>query len=483
MSDRFAGRRGRLAEEIGEGGIAIIPAAVEVTRSSDTSFDFHQDPDFLYLTGFPEPDAVAVLTPGHPDAEYTLFVRPRDPEMEAWNGYRAGTKGATERYGADQAYEIGQLDEILSRYIIGREVIWYRSGNPGHDDRVSELIARARSLREELGGTVPVSIGDISILLGEMRLRKTEDEIESMRKACRLSARGHAEAMRFARPGLFEFQVQAALEYHWRLDGSRHNGYPSIVASGANACVLHYVENDRLIEDGDLILIDAAAEVDGYSSDITRTFPANGRFTGPQRALYEVVHAAFQRGLEMSGPGSSLRAIHDAATRVLTEGMVELGLLPRSVEESLSMHHYNEFFFHGTGHWLGLDVHDAGTYRVDGVPRKLEPGMAFTVEPGLYVSPEKSEITLTLLEYDRDEWRQRRIQEGRASALAKEQEAKESAEKITHTLPPEFLGIGIRVEDDVVITDDGHENLTDTVPSRLDEVEALCAEISTLPLG
>jgi Xaa-Pro aminopeptidase len=289
--------------------------------------------------------------------------------------------------------------------------------------------------------------------------------------------------MRFARPGLFEFQVQAALEYHWRLDGSRHNGYPSIVASGANACVLHYVENDRLVEDGDLILIDAAAEVDGYSSDITRTFPANGRFTGPQRALYEVVHAAFQRGLEMSGPGSSLRAIHDAATRVLTEGMVELGLLPRSVEESLSMHHYNEFFFHGTGHWLGLDVHDAGTYRVDGVPRKLEPGMAFTVEPGLYVSPEKSEITLTLLEYDRDEWRQRRIQEGRASALAKEQEAKESAEKITHTLPPEFLGIGIRVEDDVVITDDGHENLTDTVPSRLDEVEALCAEISTLPLG
>jgi len=483
MTDQFADRRRRLAEEIGENAIAIVPAAVEITRSNDTHFDFHQDPSFRYLTGFHEPDAVAVIIPGHDDGDYTLFVRPRDPEMEAWNGYRVGTEGAKERFGADITYEIDELDEVLTRYMIGREVIWYRTGDPQHDDRVSGLLARARSHRDRFGQSVPSSVRDISVLLADMRLVKSEEEMDSLRRACELSARGHAEAMRFGAPGMYEYQVQAALEYHWRLAGARHNGYSSIVASGANACILHYVENDSLIEDGDLILIDAAAEVDGYSSDITRTFPANGGFSGPQRAIYEVVYSAFQKGLDMSAPGSSLRAIHDAATRVLTEGSVELGLLPKSVEESLAMHHYNQFFFHGTGHWLGLDVHDAGTYRVEAVPRKLEPRMAFTVEPGLYISREKGEIELTLLEYDQDEWTMRRVMEGRASAMAKEAEAREKAEKITHTVPPEFLGIGIRIEDDVVITDSGHENLTLSVPSRIDEVEALCAEVSALPRG
>jgi Xaa-Pro aminopeptidase len=315
-----------------------------------------------------------------------------------------------------------------------------------------------------------------------MRLIKTDDEIEALRRVCDLSAKGHSEAMRFASPGLYEYQVQAALEYYWRLAGARHNGYPSIVASGPNACILHYVENDRRVEDGDLILIDAAAELEGYSADITRTFPANGAFTAPQRAVYEVVLAATKKGLDMSAPGSTPRAIHEAATRVLTEGLIELGLLPKGLDESLAMHHYREFFFHGTGHWLGLDVHDAGTYRVPGgAHRKLEPGMAFTVEPGLYIGADKGEITLTLLEYDQDEWNQRRILEGRAAALAKEAEAKEQAEKMTHQVPAEFLGIGIRIEDDVVLTDDGHENLTTSVPKEVEEIEALCAEAPRLP--
>ena len=481
MSDRFAERRIRLADVVGREGIAIIPAAVEVTRSNDTMFDFHQDPDFLYLTGFDEPEAVAVLTPGHSDGDYTLFVRPRDPEMEAWNGYRAGVDGAKARHDADQAFEIGELDEVLARLMIGREVIWYRTGNEHHDARIAALLEKARTHRVSFGTTVPSDIRDLSVPLGEMRLFKSETELAALRAACDLTARGHAEAMRFARPGLYEYQVQGALEYYWRASGSRNNGYSSIVASGPNACVLHYVENDRLIEDGDLVLIDAAAEVEGYSSDITRTFPANGTFSEPQRALYDLVLAAQHQGLAMSAPGSSLRAIHDSATRILTEGMVELGLLPGSVEESLAMHHYNHFYFHGTGHWLGLDVHDAGNYRVDGEPRKLEPGMAFTVEPGIYIAADKAEIELTMLEYDRDEWARRRVMEGRAAALAKETEAKEKAEKIKHSVPSAFLGIGIRIEDDVVITDEGHENLTSAVPTDPGEIEALVAERSALP--
>lgn len=483
MTDQFTLRRERLAEEIGENAIAIIPAAVEVIRSNDNPFDFHQDPDFLYLTGFPEPDAVAVITPGHDDGDYTLFVRPRDPEMEAWNGFRAGTEGAVSRFGADHSFQVSELDEVLTRLMIGRDVLWYRTGNPAHDERVSSIIERARGHRERYGEVVPSAVRDVSTLVWAMRLVKGEEEVDSLRSASELSARGHAEAMRFAAPGLYEYQVQAALEYFWRSSGARHNGYQSIVASGANACILHYVENDSRIRDGDLLLIDGAAEVDGYSSDITRTFPANGKFTGPQRAVYEVVHSAFRKGLDMSAPGSSLRAIHDAATKVLTEGMVELGLLPKGVADSLAMHHYTQFYFHGTGHWLGLDVHDMGTYRVEGVPRKLEPGMAFTVEPGLYIAPEKGEITLTLLEYDQDEWTRRRILEGRAAAMAKEEEAREGAEKITHQVPAEFLGIGVRIEDDVVITADGHENLSNSVPSDIDEVEALCAERSALPVA
>jgi Xaa-Pro aminopeptidase len=482
MADPFAQRRARLAEEIGDDAIAIIPAAVEVIRSNDNEYDFHQDPDFRYLTGFPEPEAVAVITPGHSDGDYTLFVRARDPEMEAWTGYRVGTDGALERYGADQAFELSDIDEVMTRLMIGREVIWYRTGNRRHDERVSGLVAKARSHRDRYGGPVPSAVRDVSVLLAEMRLIKTDDEIEALRRVCDLSAKGHSEAMRFASPGLYEYQVQAALEYYWRLAGARHNGYPSIVASGPNACILHYVENDRRVEDGDLILIDAAAELEGYSADITRTFPANGAFTAPQRAVYEVVLAATKKGLDMSAPGSTPRAIHEAATRVLTEGLIELGLLPKGLDESLAMHHYREFFFHGTGHWLGLDVHDAGTYRVPGgAHRKLEPGMAFTVEPGLYIGADKGEITLTLLEYDQDEWNQRRILEGRAAALAKEAEAKEQAEKMTHQVPAEFLGIGIRIEDDVVLTDDGHENLTTSVPKEVEEIEALCAEAPRLP--
>lgn len=483
MPDRFSERRARLADTIGKEALAVIPASTEQIRNDDVPHDFRQDSTFFYLTGFDEPDSVAVVAPGYSEGDYLLFVRPRDPEMEARNGFRAGVEGATSKFGADAAFQIDELDEVLTRIMIGREVLWYQTGNERHDDRVASIVARARSHRERYGGTVPSTVKDLSVVVGEMRLIKTAEEQASLKAACELSAAGHLEAMRFARPGLYEYQVQAAMEYGWRMAGARRNGYGSIVASGSNACILHYVENDSLIEDGDLILIDAAAEIDGYSADITRTFPANGRFSAPQKAIYEIVLSAEEKGISLATPGSSMRAIHDAATRALTEGMVELGLLPLTVEESLEMHHYNQFFFHGTGHWLGMDVHDRGAYRVDGLPRELEPGMAFTVEPGLYISPEKAEVELTLLEYDPDAWVRRRILQGRESALAEEAKEKEAAEKVTHKVPSEFLGIGIRIEDDVIITDSGADNLTRDVPADIGGVEAACAERSALPVG
>lgn len=481
MSNRYAEARRRLAEVVGPEGLAIIPGAHEVIRNYDVPHPFRQDSAFWYLTGFGEPEAVAVIAPGHDDGDYTLFVRPKDPAMEVWTGIRAGTEGATKDHGADAAYELDELDAVLERIMIGREVLWYTTGNDKFDGRITKIINDARTHRERMGGTVPSMIRDVSVALGEMMLFKTEDEADSLRRACHLSAEGHMEAMRFARPGMYEYQVEAALEYLWRLRGSRRNGYESIVASGANACILHYVLNRSMIGENDLILIDAAAEVDGYSSDITRTFPASGSFTTPQRAIYEVVLAAQRKGADLAVPGSSIGAIHDECTRVLTEGMVDLGLLPRSLDESLAMHHYLEFFMHGTSHWLGLDVHDRGSYRLDGVHRPLEPGMAFTVEPGLYVAPDKGDIELTLLAYDREERNERRIRLGRAAAAALEEEEKENAEKITHVVPDQFLGIGVRIEDDILITPEGHENMTAVVPRDPDEVEALCAEVSVLP--
>jgi Xaa-Pro aminopeptidase len=401
--------------------------------------------------------------------------------MEVWTGIRTGTDLAEERFGADASFEIGELDVVLERLMIGREVLWYTTGNTVFDSKVTNIVNSARSHRERMGGVVPSAVKDVSVPLGEMMLIKDKADAKSLRAACHLTAEGHREAMRYAEPGMAEYEVQTALEYYWRLKGSRRNGYPSIVASGANACVLHYEENDSFVGESDLILIDAAAEVDGYSSDITRTFPANGSFSESQRAIYDIVLTAEKAGVAMSKPGNSMRAVHDEATRILTEGMIGIGLLPDSLDDALAMHHYQHFFMHGTGHWLGLDVHDRGSYRIDGVPRPLEPGMSFTVEPGIYVAPDKAEIELTMLKHDPEEWNERRIRLGRAAAAAKEAEEKEAAERITHVVPPEFLGIGVRIEDDILATTTGNENMTESVPVEIDEVEELCAEESSLP--
>lgn len=481
MPDRHLERRRRLAEMVGESGVVILPAAAEVIRNYDVTHEFRQDSMFWYLTGFHEPDAVAVISPGNSNGEFFLFVPPKDPAMEVWTGIRTGPEGARERFGADDAYNLDEVDSVLERMLIGREVVWYRTGDRKFDEKMTAVIERARSQRERLGGIVPSTVKDVSAPIGEMMLFKDEAEIESMRHACSLSAEGHAEAMRFTRPGMMEYQIQAALEYYWRLGGSPRNGYPSIVASGANACILHYVSNDALVGPDDLVLIDAAAEIDGYSSDITRTYPASGKYSSAQRAIYDVVLAAERRGIETAVEGSTLKAVHDASTRILVEGMVDLGLLPLSIEESLAMHHYREFFMHGTSHWLGLDVHDRGSYRIDGKPRPLQPGMVFTVEPGIYVAPDKTEIELTLLPHDPDEWTERRLRLGTAAATKLENEEKEAAKKVKHTVPKEFLGIGVRIEDDILITPGGNENLTASIAVEAEEIEALCAESSSLP--
>ena len=475
----FFERRQRFAAALGD-ALAIVPGGVESLRNGDVHYEFRQASDFFFLTGFDEPDTVAVINPAHVKERFVLFVRPRDREMEIWNGRRAGTEGAIATYGADAAYTIDQLDAKLREYAVERLVLYYRLGNAAFDARVTRLVAELRAARAR-GFTTPVRIEDPSPLLHELRLRKTDAELTRLRRACAISRDAHAEAMRYARPGMHEYEVQAALEYVFRVNGSSRNAYPSIVASGPNACILHYVENTRRLEAGDLLLIDAGCEYGYMAADITRTFPVNGRFTGPQRAIYEVVLRAQLAGIEAARVGAKYEVVHDAARRVLTEGLVDLKVLPRGVADSLAMHHYREFYMHGTGHWLGMDVHDVGDYRIHSGSRALEPGMVFTVEPGLYFDPERETVTYSLREYSEDEQWERRYRLGVAAAKKLEEEEKAKAPKITHPVPKEFRGIGVRIEDDVLITAAGHEVLTAGTPKGIDEVERTSAETSRLP--
>ncbi len=473
-------RRERFAGALGD-AIALIPASKEQVRNDDVDHPFRQNSDFFYLTGFEEPEAVALVDPSADEDRYVLFVRPRDREMEIWNGYRAGVDGAKERFGADAAYPISDLDTHLRQRLVGRSKVAVPFGEHDFRGKVARLISSLGGVAERFGRTVPHEILDATSVLSELRLIKTDAEIDLLRTACELSADGHAEAMRFAGPGRYEYQVQAAMEYMWRQQGAMRDGYPSIVAAGHHACVLHYTRNDGLMIDGDLLLIDAAAEYGYFSADITRTFPVNGKFSGPQRAVYEVVLAAQRASLDQCSVGGSMKDIHQASVETIAAGLVDLGLLPGPVEDVVRMQHYREYFMHGTGHWLGLDVHDAGAYSVDGKPRGLEPGMAFTVEPGIYVDPDRESVELAMLEYDIDEWTERRMMLGAAKAKELEREAKESADKVQHSVPTEFVGIGIRLEDNIVITEDGYDNLTSAVPTDPDAVEALCAESATLP--
>ncbi len=475
----FTERRRRFAEMIGD-GIAVIPGAQETLRNGDVHHEFRQASDFFFLTGFAEPDAVLLLDPAHPRERVVLFVRPRDREMEIWNGRRAGVEGAVADFGADAAYPIEQLDDQLRERLLDRPALYYRLGQPGLDGRILRLLEQARAARAR-GYAVPARVEDPGPLLHELRLRRLPAELAAQRRACQISREAHAEAMRFAAPGLHEYQVQAALEFVFRSHGSPRNGYPSIVASGANACILHYTENRRRIEEGDLILVDAGCEWGYHSADITRTFPASGRFTAPQRAIYQLVLDAQAAAIAAARPGQPYEAVHEAARGVLTDGLVALGLLPLGVADSLAMHHYREFYMHGTGHWLGMDVHDVGGYRIRRQSRLLEPGMVLTVEPGLYVDPERERATFHLREYSEEEMWDRRLRLGMAAAKKLEEEEKAKATAVEHPIPAAYRGIGVRIEDDLLITETGAEVLTAGTPKTVEEVERTCAEPSRLP--
>ncbi|MBI2383785.1 MAG: aminopeptidase P N-terminal domain-containing protein [Gammaproteobacteria bacterium] len=428
--DEYAARRARLMQAMGPDGVAVLPAAREAIRNRDVHYRFRQDSDFRYLTGFPEPDAIAVLAPGRPEGEYVLFVRPRDPAREVWDGRRAGVDGARAQYGADQAFAVADFDKELPRLIGDRARLHYTLGeHAGLDSRIAACMREIREVSRR-GPAAPAEVVALETTLHEMRLHKTAPEVEIVREACAVTAQAHVRAMKFARPGRWEYEVAAEIHHEFELHGMEP-GYGSIVGGGENACILHYVENSARLKDGDLLLIDAGGELKGYTSDITRCFPVNGRFSGPQKAVYEAVLAAQLAAIQELRVGNPCDSAHKAATRKLTEGMVELGLLAGTADERIKDEGFRRFFMHGTGHWLGMDVHDVGRYKLGGQHRPFAAGMVMTVEPGLYIAPGSEGVD------------------------------------------PRFWGIGVRIEDDVLITEHGPEVLTGGVPKAVDEIEAL----------
>jgi Xaa-Pro aminopeptidase len=414
---------------MGPGAVAILQGARLLTRSADTEFPFRQDSDFHYLTGFDHPHAQAVLrTDGGP--AYSLFVEARDRSAETWTGYRPGVEGAVSDYGADEAQPNDAFDAQLPGLLERAQRLFHTLGrNAKLDARIAEILETMR-LRSRLGLVPAAEIIDPRAALHEMRLRKEPAEIEIMRRAAAITHNAHREAARLADEGRFEYELEAALLHQFRRHGAAGPAYSSIVGSGRNATVLHYIRNDQKLAEGELVLIDAGCELEGYASDVTRTYPVGGSYAGAQRACYEVVLEANLAGFALAKPGATLPQIHQATTRRLVEGMVELGLLSGSVDELIQSEAHRRYYMHNTSHWLGLDVHDVGAYAKDGKPRALEPGMVFTIEPGLYVTADD-----------------------------------ESA-------PAAFRGIGVRIEDDVAITDDGCENLTAAIPKHPADVEA-----------
>ena len=415
-----------------DGGVAVLPTAPQVARNADVKFPFRPDSDFYYLTHFPEPEAVAVLVPGRPEGEFILFCRERDAKHEAWEGRLHGLDGARQTFGADQSFGIGELDKRMPGLLQNRERVFVSMGKRADFDAdILRWVGEIRG-RQRAGVDAPGEFVHLGRLLHEMRVIKSKDEVQLMRRAARLTAAAHRRAMRVAAPGKYEYQIQAELECEFRLQGSEWPAYPSIVAGGENACILHYTDNRRRLESGDLLLIDAGAEVDCYAADVTRTFPVNGKFSDAQRAVYEVVLAAQKVAIDAARPEAPMNAYYDAANAALLDGLIDLGLLRGAREQLLEKDAARQFTMHRAGHYLGMDVHDVGDYKIDGAWRQLEPGMALTVEPGIYIKPAPG-------------------------------------------IDPKWHNIGVRIEDDIVVTRAGNEVLSADAPKEIADIEAACA--------
>ena len=427
----FADRRARLLRTMGR-GVAVIPTAPERVRNRDSHYPYRHDSYFYYLSGFAEPEAAVVLVAG--DApQALLFCREKDPDKEVWDGFRHGPDAARETFGFDAALPIGSLDEKLSELLAGQPVLHYSLGHDAEwDDRLVAALNRVRA-NVRNGAHAPAEIRDVRVELDEMRLIKDAREIDDMRRAADISAAAHRRAMRTTVPGRFEYEIEAELMHEFRQRGAQAPAYSPIVAGGANACILHYVGNSQSLQDGDLLLIDAGCEIDSYAADITRTFPVGGKFSPAQRDVYELVLAAQQAAIARIAPGNAWDAPHEAAVRVLAQGMRDLKLLTGSVDGIIESGAYRRFFMHRTGHWLGMDVHDAGEYKVDGQWRPLQPGMTLTVEPGCYI-------------------------------------------RAADDVPPALRNIGVRIEDNALVTAEGCEILTAAVPNTIGEIEALMAQ-------
>jgi Xaa-Pro aminopeptidase len=433
LKKEFAKRRQRLMDMMGEDSIAVLPNAPVANRNRDVDYPYRSDSHFHYLTGFDEPESVMVLIPGREHGEFVLFCRERDLEKEIWDGYRAGQEGAIAQFGADDSYPITDMDDILPGLLEGKEAVYYTMGNqPSFDQHMVSWLNHLRQAARS-GKHSPHEIIDLEHSLSELRLFKSSAEIKAMRHAADASVKAHIRAMQFTQPGKWEYEVEAELVHEFMKHGCRSPAYPSIVGGGENGCILHYIENNAKLKNNDLLLIDAGGEFECYAADITRTFPVNGKFSEPQKQLYQVVLDAQKAAIAAVKPGNHWNQPHEAAVEVLTQGLIDLGLLQGNLQQLIADNAYREFYMHRTGHWLGMDVHDVGDYKIDDEWRLLEPGMVLTVEPGLYIR------------------------------------------NPTH-IDKKWHFIGIRIEDDVLVTKDGCEVLTEGAPKEVADIEALMAE-------
>ncbi len=431
--NEYQRRRKQLMSMMDPNSIAILPAAQEKTRSRDTEYPFRQDSDFMYLTGFAEPEAVLALIPGREHGEVVWFCREKDKEKEIWDGERVGPEGVCAQYGADDAFPIGDIDDILPGLLEGRERVYYALGKDAAFDKrvmgwVNSIRAKVRS-----GAMPPGEFVDLDHFLHDMRLYKSAEEVRKMERAAEISANAHRKAMQACEAGMYEYQLEAIINHECAMEGGRFPAYNAIVGGGKNACVLHYNENSEKLKSGDLVLIDAGCEYEYYASDITRTFPVTGVFSKEQRAIYNLVLSAQAAAIDEIRPGNHWNSPHDASVRVITEGLVELGLLDGEIDKLIESGAYKAFYMHRIGHWIGMDVHDVGDYKVGGEWRVLEPGMVMTVEPGIYISPDNGDVAA--------KWR----------------------------------GIGVRIEDDVLITKEGCRVLSKDVPKEISDIETLMA--------